>query len=121
MKKVEKHRKNIWNYFLFLRFSPLIPNWFVNLASPVFHIPFDVFFVGTFFGVSAQSFIAVKAGLTLQDIKEVSDILDIKAFASLFGLALLALLPTLKPVQLMLDKVLLRRHQVEESKREKKK
>lgn len=38
-------------------------------------------------------------------IKEVSDILDIKAFGSLFALALLSLLPTFKPVQNFLNRV----------------
>eukprot|EP01127_Copromyxa_protea_P021551 TRINITY_DN7447_c0_g1_i2.p1 TRINITY_DN7447_c0_g1~~TRINITY_DN7447_c0_g1_i2.p1 ORF type:complete len:209 (+),score=45.01 TRINITY_DN7447_c0_g1_i2:218-844(+) len=109
--QIEKHRGNLWNYFLFLRFSPFLPNWFVNLASPVFNIPFHIFWVGTFIGVSAQTFIAVKAGLTLQDIKEASDILDLKAFATLFGLAFLSILPTFKPVQNFLDKVLLRGQQ----------
>lgn len=103
---VEKNRSNLWNYFLFLRLSPMLPNWFVNLASPIFSIPFHIFFIGTFLGVIPQSFIAVKAGLTIQDIQSVSDVLDIKALGSLFLLAFLALVPTLKPVQAFLDRVL---------------
>jgi uncharacterized membrane protein YdjX (TVP38/TMEM64 family) len=103
---VEKNRSNLWNYFIFIRISPLLPNWFVNLASPIFSIPFHVFFIGTFLGVIPQSFIAVKAGLTIQDIQSVSDVLDIKALGSLFLLAFLALIPTLKPVQNFLNKTL---------------
>jgi len=111
--QVDKHRPNLFNYFLFLRFSPLLPNWFVNVASPVFHVPFHIFWFGTFIGVSAQSFIAVKAGLALQEINDPRDILDIRAIATLFGLAFLSLLPTLKPVQDFLNKVLLRSPQME--------
>lgn len=103
---VEKNRANLWNYFIFIRVSPLLPNWFVNLASPIFSIPFHIFFIGTFIGVMPQSFIAVKAGLTIQDIQSVSDVLDIKALLSLFALAFLALIPTLKPVQDFLNKIL---------------
>lgn len=103
---VEKNRANLWNYFIFIRISPLLPNWFVNLASPIFSIPFHVFFIGTFIGVMPQSFIAVKAGLTIQDIESVSDVLDIKALGSLFLLAFLALIPTLKPVQNFLNKIM---------------
>jgi len=116
--QVEKHRRNLFNYFLFLRFSPLLPNWFVNIASPVFHIPFHIFWFGTFIGVSAQSFIAVKAGLTLQDINDPRDILDIRAFATLFGLAFLSLLPTFKPVQDILNKFFLRAPKEKEKKSE---
>jgi len=68
--QVEKRRNNLFNYFLFLRFSPLFPNFFVNIASPIFHIPFHIFWFGTFIGVSAQTTIAVRAGLTIQDIKD---------------------------------------------------
>jgi len=103
--QIEKRRNNLFNYFLFLRFSPLFPNVFVNLASPIFHVPFHIFWFGTFIGVSAQTTIAVRAGVFIQDIKDPKDILDVRAFATLFGLAFLALLPTFKPVQDFLDKV----------------
>lgn len=103
---VEANRANLWNYFLFLRISPLLPNWFVNLASPIFSIPFHIFFIGTFLGVMPQSFVAVKAGLTLQEIESVSDVLNINSFLSLFFLAFVALVPTLKPVQNFLNSVL---------------
>jgi uncharacterized membrane protein YdjX (TVP38/TMEM64 family) len=66
--KVAEHRDNLGNYFLFLRISPLLPNWFVNIASPIPPVPFHIFFLGTFFGVMPQTLIAVKAGLTLQEI-----------------------------------------------------
>jgi hypothetical protein len=56
--------------------------------------------------VIPQSFIAVKAGLTIQDIESVSDVLDWRALGSLFLLAFLALIPTIKPVQKALDKIL---------------
>ena len=35
---------------IFLRFTPLVPNWFVNLASPIVGMPFLHFSLGTFFG-----------------------------------------------------------------------
>ncbi len=55
-----------------------------------------------------QTFIVVRAGLTLQDIKSPSDVLDIRAFITLALLAFLALIPTLKPVQNVLDRLLTR-------------
>ena len=41
---------NLFWYMLFLRITPLIPNWFVNISSPIVGIPFRYFFFGTLFG-----------------------------------------------------------------------
>jgi len=103
--QIENRRNNLFNYFLFLRFSPLFPNVFVNLASPIFHVPFHIFWIGTFIGVSAQTTLAVNAGLTIQKINNPSDILDFRYLVTLFGLSFLALLPTFKPVQDFFAKV----------------
>ncbi len=35
---------------IFLRFTPLVPNWFVNIASPIVGIPYAYFGIGTFLG-----------------------------------------------------------------------
>lgn len=37
-------------YMVFLRVTPLLPNWFINIASPIVDVPASVFFFGTFFG-----------------------------------------------------------------------
>lgn len=34
--QVSKHSSSLLNYVLFLRFTPVIPNWFVNIAAPLF-------------------------------------------------------------------------------------
>jgi len=88
-----------------MRFSPLLPNWFVNIASPVFHVPLHIFFFGTFIGVAPQTFIAVKSGLTLQEITSADQIVDPRAFLTLIILMFLALVPTLKPVQNVMAKI----------------
>lgn len=36
---------------LFLRISPIVPNWFVNVASPIVGMPIHIFAFGTFFGL----------------------------------------------------------------------
>jgi len=107
--EVEKHKDNLFNYLLFLRFTPVIPNWFINIASPIFSVPVHYFAVDTFFGVMPQTFVAVKAGLTLQQFNSPSDVIDIRMVATLFGLAFLSLLPTLKPVKERLDRILNRK------------
>jgi len=65
-KQINKHKKHLFNYLLFLRLTPLLPNWFINISSPVLGVPYSYFCLATFFGIMPASFIAVKAGLTLQ-------------------------------------------------------
>jgi hypothetical protein len=55
-----------------------------------------------------QTFLAVRAGRTLQDIRSVSDVLNFRVFVFLALLAFVALIPTLKPVQQFLDRILTR-------------
>ncbi|KAL2713759.1 transmembrane protein 41 isoform X1 [Vespula squamosa] len=70
---VAKHRDHLLNYMLFLRMTPLLPNWFINLASPVIGVPIVPFTVGTFFGVAPPSFVAIQAGQTLHNLTSSSD------------------------------------------------
>lgn len=48
--QVNKHRENLLWYIIFLRITPFLPNWFINITSPVIHVPLFPFFMGTFFG-----------------------------------------------------------------------
>jgi hypothetical protein len=47
---LDTHRDNLFNYILFLRLTPFLPNWFINLASPVLFVPFKTFFFATYLG-----------------------------------------------------------------------
>jgi uncharacterized membrane protein YdjX (TVP38/TMEM64 family) len=48
--QVAKHRENLLSYVVFLRITPFLPNWFINIASPLLNIPLNTFFIGTFVG-----------------------------------------------------------------------
>ena len=52
LRQVDKHRDHLINYIIFLRITPFLPNWFINITSPVINVPLGVFFLGTFFGKS---------------------------------------------------------------------
>lgn len=54
--QVEKHRDHLINYIIFLRITPFLPNWFINITSPVINVPLGVFFIGTFLGKPTQPF-----------------------------------------------------------------
>lgn len=54
--QVEKHRDHLINYIIFLRITPFLPNWFINITSPVINVPLGVFFIGTFLGKTFSLF-----------------------------------------------------------------
>lgn len=66
--QVKKHRDNILNYILFLRMTPFLPNWFINIVSPCIDVPLFPFWLGTFLGVGPPSFLAIQAGQTLHQL-----------------------------------------------------
>ena len=43
------HDDMLW-YIIFLRITPFLPNWFINLASPIIGVQLIPFFWGTFLG-----------------------------------------------------------------------
>lgn len=66
--QVAQQRDHLFSYILFLRITPFLPNWFINIASPHLNIPIYTFFFGTFFGVAPPSFIHVQAGKAIQQL-----------------------------------------------------
>lgn len=55
-------------------------------------MPFEIFFFGSLVGLLPYTFILVRMGLTLDEIQTFG--MDLRSMASLFGLGLLALVPT---------------------------
>ena len=48
--KVNKHKDDLINYIIFLRITPFLPNWFINIVSPVIGVPVIPFFIATVIG-----------------------------------------------------------------------
>ncbi|KAG1669218.1 Transmembrane protein 41B [Nymphon striatum] len=97
---VNKHRDSLLWYIIFLRITPFLPNWFINVTSPVINVPLLPFFMGTFFGVAPPSFVAIQAGTTLHTLTSSSDALSWNSLILLSVFALLSLLPVLFKSQL---------------------
>ena len=55
-------------YLLFLRISPLLPNWFINVASPLIGIPYRTFLFATLFGLIPANYIHITTGNTLHSL-----------------------------------------------------
>ncbi|XP_061739033.1 transmembrane protein 41B isoform X2 [Nerophis ophidion] len=90
---VDKHRDHLINYIIFLRITPFLPNWFINITSPVINVPLRVFFIGTFLGVAPPSFVAINAGTTLYKLTTAGEAVSWNSLAVLGVLAVLSILP----------------------------
>ncbi|XP_031286116.1 uncharacterized membrane protein At4g09580-like [Pistacia vera] len=93
--EIAKRREKLLNYMLFLRITPTLPNLFINLASPIVDIPFHIFFSATLIGLIPASYITVRAGIALGDLKSVKDLYDFKTLSVLFLIGSVIILPTL--------------------------
>ncbi|KAI8361246.1 snare associated Golgi protein-domain-containing protein [Mortierella sp. GBAus27b] len=71
--KIDKKRDQLFFYFAFLRISPFIPDWFMNVASPHLEIPIVIFFFGTLLGVLPNSLVTVQAGVTIAKLASPGD------------------------------------------------
>jgi uncharacterized membrane protein YdjX (TVP38/TMEM64 family) len=71
--QLNAHRKELFSYIIFLRVTPLLPNWFINIASPHLGVGVGVFYWATFFGVIPLTFIHVHAGETIHIFSETDE------------------------------------------------
>ncbi|XP_053576573.1 transmembrane protein 41B [Bombina bombina] len=93
--QVDRHRDHLINYIIFLRITPFLPNWFINITSPVINVPLKIFFLGTFLGVAPPSFIAIKAGTTLYQLTTAGEAVSWNSVIILMVLAVLSILPAI--------------------------
>lgn len=97
---VNKHRGNLFNYILFLRMTPFLPNWFINITAPIINVPLLPFWIGTFIGVAPPSFLAIQAGQTLYTLSASSDAWSWTSVILLGVFAVLSLVPVILQKQL---------------------
>jgi len=97
--QIQQHKHNLFFYLLFLRVSPILPNWFISISSPILNIPLLQFFGATFFGLIPANYLHVTTGLALGELQSSDSVSGItvnkRALATLFGIAILTLIPTL--------------------------
>lgn len=95
---VSEHAQHGLNYMLFLRLTPLVPNWVINAGAPLCSdLPFTSYALGTAFGMMPASLVYVRAGMELQELSSTSDAVPLSALAVLSSLGILSLLPALFP------------------------
>ncbi|CAI7791697.1 unnamed protein product [Closterium sp. NIES-53] len=94
-REVQRHQSCLVYYIIFLRITPVLPSWVINLCAPVVGIPFPTFVIGTFLGFFPYNVVQVKAGCVLSTINSVSDLYDPATIAIFCLLAVLTLIPIL--------------------------
>ena len=94
-RQIQSNKDNIFFYFLFLRITPILPNWFINISSGNLGIGFSTFVFGTIFGLIPNAVILARAGVEIATIGQANGGLkfDIYRALGLVGIGLLALLP----------------------------
>ncbi|XP_057192459.1 transmembrane protein 41A-A isoform X2 [Triplophysa rosa] len=90
---VEENQSSFFFFLLFLRFFPMSPNWFLNMASPILNIPVTLFFMAVFIGLMPYNFICVQTGSMLSDISSLDDLFSWTVVFQLLLIACVALLP----------------------------
>ncbi|KAG5509891.1 hypothetical protein JKF63_07536 [Porcisia hertigi] len=60
--QVSRYRADLFVYVIFLRLTPILPNWLVNLASPVLGVPLHTFAGATMLGIIPQTYLTVRFG-----------------------------------------------------------
>ncbi|CAH8550710.1 unnamed protein product [Schistosoma guineensis] len=89
---IQRYRHAMFFCICCLRICPFIPNWLVNISSPIIDIPLVHFFFGTFVGVVPLSLVFIKAGTVLQELTDLG-VTSLASFSTLIILAGLSLLP----------------------------
>lgn len=95
--KIANNKDNIWFYMLFLRLTPFLPNWFINLTSPIAGIPFATFASATMLGLIPANILHYFTGKNLANMEPGENIFQNNGrnFAILFCLQFVALLPVM--------------------------
>lgn len=93
--ELSRHKAHLLNFMLFVRVTPVLPHWFVNLASPIVGVPFHIFLTATAVGHQPMNFITVQAGAALSSIQGLSDLYSPRNVLFLMAVGAVALIPVL--------------------------
>lgn len=92
-KNVQANADSLLWFIMFLRITPILPNWFINICSPILDVPLGIFFAGTFAGVALPSILFIQAGKTLHQLASPSDVFSWRSMFILGFFAVLSLIP----------------------------
>jgi len=93
-----KFQGSMFRYMLFLRISPLFPNWFVNYSTALIGMPFAYFVLSSFLAIQPAAVMSISMGGMLRDVGETGlDLMKMgkqgAILAAIMGLLSLPLIP----------------------------
>lgn len=68
--EMEKFQGSMFRYMLFLRVSPLFPNWFVNYSTALIGMPFSYFLAASSLAIQPAAIMSISMGSMLRDVGE---------------------------------------------------
>lgn len=89
--QIDKNKDNLFFYVLFLRITPLVPNWLLNLSTPIVGVPIKHFFFATVFGLIPANIMHVTMGSEIAKLERIG--FDFKILGFLLFLGFFALIP----------------------------
>ena len=66
--RLDPHRDSLFSFLLFLRLSPVTPNWALNVCAPILGVPLPTFAGATLLGLLPANFFHVTAGAALAEM-----------------------------------------------------
>lgn len=91
--EVQRHQAHLLNYMLFLRATPILPGWFISLASPIVGVPFSTFLIATGLGHQPMNLVTIHAGRTLAEVRSMRDLYSPRNVVLMLAIGTVALLP----------------------------
>merc|ERR1712039_134708 len=68
--EMDKFKGSQFRYMLFLRVSPLFPNWFVNYSTALIGMPFSYFFFASVLAIQPAACMSISMGSLLREVGE---------------------------------------------------
>jgi uncharacterized membrane protein YdjX (TVP38/TMEM64 family) len=93
--EIAARRHALLGYIVFLRLTPLLPNVFINVASPIVGVPLADFAAGTIVGCAPNNWLAAHAGARLGELRSLADLYSLRALLLCAAAGGIALLPAL--------------------------
>ena len=91
-KRAHEERQYMLSFNFFLRLTPFMPNWMINLSCPLVGVPLGPFFIGSLFGTQLSLLFLALSGATLKVAGESGfDLEKVLAQMKILGLLMLVL------------------------------
>lgn len=82
--QMDKFQGSLFRYMLFIRVSPLFPNWFVNYSTALIGMPFSYFVTASALAIQPAACMSIAMGGMLRDVGETG--LDLAKMAKRGGM-----------------------------------